>query len=64
MSDNRIKLGTNWTPALRAACADRCADEFGDPPCWSLAGDTRCGETPEFIEPCDDCRAGAKGETA
>lgn len=58
MSDERtIKLGINWTPALHVACMRRCADEFGDPPCWSLAGETRMGDTPEYIEPCTPCAA-------
>ena len=53
-----MTLGEGWTPALETACALRCGDEFGDPPCWSLAGDTAYGET-TVITPCAECRAEA-----
>ncbi len=54
-----LELGEGWTDELRSRCQDRCGEEFGDPPCWSLAGDTRHGDTPLEIVPCEDCIANA-----
>lgn len=56
-----LVLGEGWTDAVRAACALRCGDEFGDPPCWSLAGDDRAGDTPNPLVPCDECMTGERG---
>lgn len=50
-----LVLGGGWTQEVRAICADRCAEEFGDPPCWSLVGDDRMGDTPNPLMPCADC---------
>ncbi len=55
MSGATIKLAEGWSPKVREICARVCSEEFGDPPCWSLEGDTRQGETPEFIRPCAYC---------
>jgi len=42
-----------WPGTLRVTCAFRCADEFGDPPCWEVVPD---------CAPCADCLAIEAGE--
>ena len=60
MSDNpsaRLKLGDGWTPELRSICQNECAEEMGEPACFELVGETRTGDTPSTIEPCERCLA-------
>ena len=49
-----LELGEGWTPAIRNRCQDSCT-EFGDPPCYELAGTGLVGGPVEYITPCDQC---------